>query len=98
MIDFLISAIEYVTYLSNDKDHKNEEIAEMEKKLKALQIVKGYLLFVYIFHKGILMAEIKMFCRRIDRWLKYILIFFCWLFNITVLDIFEIIASLFNRD
>ena len=41
-VSILISAIEYVTYLSNDRDHKNEEIAEMEKKLKALQIVKEY--------------------------------------------------------
>ena len=37
---FLIIAIEYVTYLSDDRDKKNEEILEMEKKLLALKIVK----------------------------------------------------------
>lgn len=36
----LQKAIEYVTYLSNDRDRKNEEIAELEKKLVALKIVK----------------------------------------------------------
>ncbi|XP_066936425.1 max-like protein X [Clytia hemisphaerica] len=36
----LQKAIEYVTYLSNDRDRKNEEINEMEKKLVALKIVK----------------------------------------------------------
>ena len=40
IIVFPISAIEYVTYLSNDRDRKNEEINEMEKKLVALKIVK----------------------------------------------------------
>lgn len=45
----LYLAIEYVNYLTVEKEKKDAEIAEMEKKLVALKIVKEYGVVPYVF-------------------------------------------------